>query len=227
MCMGSCRPYVILNAAMTLDGKIASTKGDSSISSKKDLTRVHRLRGTVDAILVGINTVLTDNPILVAKYRTRNPTRIIIDSKARINSRTKVMHTCKNIPTIIAVSNRASRLNLKKIRSLGASVFICGKNQVDLKKLLIMLKDKGINKVLVEGGGEINWSMLRAGLVDEIMVTVAPKIVGGRNAITLVEGMGFPRINNCKIKLKLEKIKKIEDEVVLSYKIMRANTHLF
>ena len=92
-------------------------------------------------------------------------------------------------------------------------------NRVDLKKLLAILKRLGMNKLLVEGGGEINWSMLTSGLVDEIIVTVAPKIVGGRDAVTFVEGEGFAKINNC-IKLRLAKIRKIDNEVVLSYKII-------
>ena len=218
--MAQYRPYVILNAAMTLDGKIATNKGDSAISSKIDLARVHRLRAKVDAILVGINTVLTDNPMLTAKNAGKNPIRVIVDSRARIGFTTRIMHTCNTIPTIIAVSKKAPKSKLEKIKSRGATVLVCGKDKVGLKLLLAMLKNKGINKLFVEGGGEINWSMLTNGLVDEIMVTVAPKIVGGRDAVTLVEGKGFVKIDKG-IKLKFGKIRKIGSEVVLSYKIMK------
>lgn len=211
------RPYVILNAAMTLDGKIATSNGDSNISSSRDLARVHALRGEVDAILVGINTVLADDPILTARNGRKNPTRVIVDSKGRIGSTTRIMRSCNVVPAIIAVSERASRSKLKKIKSHGATVLLCGKNKVDLKKLLAMLKKRGIKRLLVEGGGEINWSVLKDGLVDEISVTIAPRVVGGRHAITLVEGEGVARISDG-VKLKLGKISRMGNEVVLFYR---------
>lgn len=217
--MARYKPYVIMNAAMTLDGKIASNSGDSKISSRLDMERVHELRSKVDAILVGINTVLTDNPLLTARHGRKNPIRVIVDSKARIGFATKIMRSCNAIPTIIALSEKAPESKINKLKSLGASVLVCGKSKVDLKKLLIMLKDSGVNKLLVEGGGEINWSMLADGLVDEVTVTVAPKMIGGREAVTLVEGKGFGMINKG-IKLKLIGIKKISNEVVLSYKVI-------
>lgn len=217
--MARYKPYVIMNATMTLDGKIASNSGDSKISSRLDLERVHELRSKVDAILVGINTVLTDNPLLTARHGRKNPIRVIVDSKARIGFATKIMRSCNTIPTIIALSEKAPKSKIKKLKSLGASVLVCGKSKVDLKKLLVMLKDSGVNKLLVEGGGEINWSMLTDGLVDEVTVTVAPKMIGGREAVTLVEGKGFGMINKG-IKLKLIRMKKISNEVVLSYKVI-------
>tara|TARA_Y100000780_G_C13635532_1_gene398318 strand:- start:530 stop:1189 length:660 start_codon:yes stop_codon:yes gene_type:complete len=214
------RPYVILNAAMTLDGKIVTVKGDSSISSRTDLIRVHELRANVDAILIGINTVETDNPMLTAKNGKKNPIRVIVDSEARIKFTTKIMRSCNIISTVIAVSHKATNSKLEKIKSRGASVLVCGmNNKVYLKKLLKILKNIGVNRLLVEGGGEINWSMLTNGLVDEIIVTIAPTIVGGRSAITLVEGIGFTKVNNS-LKLKLQKIRKIDSEVILYYKII-------
>ncbi len=218
--MAQYRPYVILNAAMTLDGKIATNKGDSAISSKIDLARVHRLRAKVDAILVGINTVLTDDPMLTAKNASKNPIRVIVDSRARIGIATKIMRTCNTISTVIAVSKKAPKPKLEKIKARGVTVLVCGKDKVDLKRLLVMLKNKKINKLLVEGGGEINWSMVANRLADEIMVTVAPHIVGGRDAVTLVEGKGFAKIDSS-VKLKLWKITKIASEVVLFYKVIK------
>ena len=101
--MARYKPYVIMNAAMTLDGKIASNSGDSKISSRLDLERVHELRSKVDAILVGINTVLTDNPLLTARHGRKNPMRVIVDSEGRIGSATKIMRSCNAILTIIAL----------------------------------------------------------------------------------------------------------------------------
>jgi 2,5-diamino-6-(ribosylamino)-4(3H)-pyrimidinone 5'-phosphate reductase len=170
--------------------------------------------------MVGINTVLIDDPMLTAKLvNGKNPTRIIIDSKARIGLNSRIMQSCDKILTIIASSEMASKAKLQKIATKGAAAMVLGKSKVDLERLLSVLKDIGISKLLVEGGGEINWSMLLNGLVDEVLVTISPRIVGGRNAVTLVEGQGFAKITNG-IKLKLYKVSKNESEVVLFYRVI-------
>jgi len=218
--MARYRPYVILNAAMTLDGKISTIQKDSKISSRKDLERVHKLRERVDAIMVGINTVIIDDPMLTARLvNGKNPARIIVDSKARIGLNSRIMQSCDKILTIIASSESASKAKLQKIAAKGAVGLVLGKSKVDVEKLLSVLKDIGINRLLVEGGGEINWSMLLNGLVDEVMVTIAPRIVGGRNAVTLVEGQGFAKISNG-IRLKLYKVSKNDSEIVLFYRAL-------
>ncbi len=222
--MARSRPYVILNAAMTLDGKIATASGDSKISSAEDLRRVHRLRARVDAILVGINTVIVDDPMLTVKGGGRsrkNPVRVIVDSRARIPLDSRIMRTCRQVQTVIASSQLASRSKLEKIRSRGAILLVAGRKQVDLAKLLYLLKMKGVKKLLVEGGGEINWSMLSKNLVDEVIVTVAPRIVGGRKAITLAEGLGSTRIENG-VRLKLRKTVRNGNAAVLYYRIAAA-----
>jgi 2,5-diamino-6-(ribosylamino)-4(3H)-pyrimidinone 5'-phosphate reductase len=204
---------------MTLDGKIATFTGDSGISSERDLKRVHKLRSTVDVILVGINTVLVDDPMLSARrVKGKNPMRVIVDSSARISLNSRIMRSCKKIPTLIATSEKASKARLQRIIVKGAHVMIVGKKKVDLAKLLFMLQDRGVRKLLVEGGGEINWSMLNNDLVDELIVTIAPRIIGGRDAITLVEGEGYAMTSRG-VKLKLNKIKNVEGEVILFYKV--------
>jgi len=111
------RPHVILSAATTLDGKIATKSGDSKLSSKKDIIRLHKLRTKVDAILIGKNTVERDDPVLNVRYtKGTNPIRIILDSKGVISSKSKIIKTCKNIPTIIIVSKRALKQNLIRLR---------------------------------------------------------------------------------------------------------------
>lgn len=218
--MARYRPYVIMNAAMTLDGKITTVARDSRISSTKDLLRVHRLRSKIDAVMVGINTVMSDDPMLTARrVNGKNPTRIIIDSKAKIGLNSRIMRSCNKILTIIAASQKAGRAKLEKIIARRAIVIILGKNKVDLAKLLSILKDSGMKRLLVEGGGEINWTMLSNGFVDEVMVTVAPRIVGGRNAVTLVEGAGFARVSKG-IKLKLYRTAKNGNEIVLFYRVV-------
>jgi 2,5-diamino-6-(ribosylamino)-4(3H)-pyrimidinone 5'-phosphate reductase len=213
---------VIINSAMTLDGKISSYTGNSCISSKKDLVRVHKLRSKVDAIVVGINTVLIDNPMLTVRFIRNNnrscPTRIIIDSYGRIPLDSKILKTAATIKTIIVVTKQASKDTIEKIKKLGAHVIIIGSKLINLKKLFNILYRMGYRKILIEGGGELNWSCLHDGIVNELIITIAPIVVGGRNAITLVEGKGYSTISEG-IKLKLTKIiqNKNDNEITLYY----------
>jgi len=214
---------VLINAAMTIDGKIATNLGDSAISSKQDLRRLHRLRSSVDAIVIGISTVIVDNPRLtvrlVKRYGT-TPVRIIIDSTGRIPLDSKILKSASKINTIVAVTSRTSDKRIDKIKSAGAMVIVAGARTVDLKDLFCILKKMGFNKILVEGGGELNWSILQLGIVNELMVTVAPRIVGGRTATTLVEGDGYTRISES-IKTELIKISRQNNgEIMLYYKLV-------
>lgn len=213
---------VLINAAMTIDGKIATNLGDSTISSKQDLRRLHRLRCSVDAIIIGISTVIIDNPRLTVRLVKRHgttPVRIIVDSIGRIPLDSKILKSASKINTIVAVTKRASDERVDEIKSAGAIVIVAGTKTVDLKELFFILKKMGFNKILVEGGGELNWSILQLGIVNELMVTVAPRIVGGRTATTLVEGDGYERISNG-IKMELIKVSRQNNgEVVLYYKL--------
>ena len=213
---------VLINAAMTIDGKIATNLGDSKISSKQDLRRLHRLRSSVDAVIIGISTVIADNPRLTVRLVKRHgttPVRIIVDSIGRIPLDSKILKSASKINTIVAVTKRASDERVDKIKSAGAIVIVAGTKTVDLKELFFILKKMGFNKILVEGGGELNWSILQLGIVNELMVTVAPRIVGGRTATTLVEGDGYDRISDG-IKMELIKMSRQNNgEVVLYYKL--------
>lgn len=218
---------VIINGAMTLDGKIATATGDSKISSKQDLVRVHRLRASVDAIVVGISTILVDDPLLTVRFaRGATPARVIVDSRGRLPLESRVLRSAGEIRTIVAVTSQAPADRLEKIRTAGAEVLVVKEGTgyaaavprgVNLKELFSNLDKMGIRKILVEGGGELNWSLLRLGMVDELTVTVAPKIAGGRLATTLVEGDGFDQMSEG-IKLKLERVeRKKSGELVLRY----------
>jgi 2,5-diamino-6-(ribosylamino)-4(3H)-pyrimidinone 5'-phosphate reductase len=213
---------VLINAAMTIDGKIATNIGDSAISSKQDLRRLHRLRSSVDAIVIGISTVIVDNPRLTVRLVKRcgiTPVRIIVDSTGRIPLDSKILKSASKINTIVAVTTRTSDKRIDKIKSAGAMVIVAGARTVDLKELFYILKKMGFNKILVEGGGELNWSILQLGIVNELMVTIAPRIVGGRTATTLVEGNGYTRISEG-IKTELIKISRQNNgEIMLYYKL--------
>jgi len=215
--MASYRPYVILSAAASLDGKIATKSGDSRFSSGKDKTRVYRLRATVDAILVGKNTVKRDDPILtVHQVKGKNPIRIILDSRATISTKSRIIKTCNKIPTIIAVSKKASNKNLENLRKFPLKIIVSGNNIVNIKKLLKTLWKLKIRKILVEGGGTVNWEFVKQNLFDEIIVTITPFLVGGKDAVSIIEGKGFSQITKSR-KLKLEKILHLENEAILYY----------
>jgi 2,5-diamino-6-(ribosylamino)-4(3H)-pyrimidinone 5'-phosphate reductase len=212
------RPHVILNAAMTLDGKIATRSGDSRMSSHADLKQLHIMRSRVDAVLIGIGTQLNDNPFLtVRQIKGRDPIRIVVDSLARTSPKSRIFSADGGC-TIIAVSKKAPNTRIEKLRQKGAKVILCGTEYVDLRALLAVLYKMGIKRVLLEGGGRLNWSMLAGKLVDEMRVTIAPFVVGGEKATTLAEGFGVGKMSHA-IRLSLAKTTRIGNELALSYTV--------
>ncbi|MBR2558653.1 MAG: 2,5-diamino-6-(ribosylamino)-4(3H)-pyrimidinone 5'-phosphate reductase, partial [Methanobrevibacter sp.] len=176
--------HVILNAAMTLDGKIATASGSSNISGEEDLKRVHEIRRDCDAIMVGIGTVLADDPRLtVHKIDANpedNPLRVVVDSRCRTPIAARI--TNKDAKTLIAGANEykydflvSDRYDVFKKR--GVEFFWSGEKQVDLKALMNHLQRQGIKKLMLEGGSTLNFSMIRDGLIDEINICVAPMVV--------------------------------------------------
>jgi 2,5-diamino-6-(ribosylamino)-4(3H)-pyrimidinone 5'-phosphate reductase len=207
---------------MTVDGKIATTCGNSRISSKQDLIRVHELRSSVDAILVGISTVLIDDPLLTVRLIRaigKDPARVVVDSEGRIPLDSRILKTAHRVATIVVVSERAHDNKIHKLRSTGAIVIIAGRVMVDLGEALSCLKKMGFKNILAEGGGELNWSLLDLGVVDQLIVTVSPKLVGGRSATTLVEGDGYEKISQA-IRMELKKVlRQNNGELVLFYEL--------
>ena len=215
--MGRFRPHVIFSAAITLDGKLATRTRDSKLSSKADKNRVHKLRGRVDAILIGKNTAKLDDPILsVHNAKKKNPIRIILDSNATIKNNSRILRTSSKIPTIITVAESAYKKNLQRLEKLPVQIIVCGKRRINIKKLLIALRKQGIKKILIEGGGETNWSFVKENLVDEVIITVTPYLVGGISATTLVDGDGFSTVAKS-TKLKLKSVRRMNNEIILHY----------
>lgn len=215
--MEKSRPHVILSAAISIDGKIATRLGDSKLSSKKDKIRIHKLRSKVDAILVGKNTVQRDDPLLTVRYvKGKNPIRIILDSRGTINVDSKILQTSNKIPTIIAVSKKISKSNLKKLKKFPVEIIMTGKNSVNIKSLMNHLSKRKIKNILVEGGGTVNWQFIHNNLFDEILIAISPFIIGGTNAITFVQGKGFDKIKKSP-RLRLNTIKKLENYLILHY----------
>ena len=211
-------PYVALKYAMTADGKTASKTGKSKwITGEKSRLFVHQLRNRYSCILAGIGTVLSDNPLLTSRIPGgRNPVRIICDSKLRIPLDCNIVQTAKEIPTIIACCQENEK---KSALEKSGCEILClpGKNGVDLKKLTETLGERSLDSILIEGGSEIHYSALEAGIVQHIYAFTAPKIFGGK-AKTPVEGEGIELPENC-FQLELERIEKIGDDILAEYNV--------
>jgi diaminohydroxyphosphoribosylaminopyrimidine deaminase/5-amino-6-(5-phosphoribosylamino)uracil reductase len=192
------RPWVIANWAMTLDGKIASRTGDSRwISSAESRAVVHDLRGRVDAILVGRRTAEVDDPLLTARPAgLRTATRIVVDSQGVLASSSQLVQTARTTPLVVAVSQQAEPANRTRLESAGCEVLVChGATHAErLDALLVELGRRRMTNVLVEGGGEVLGTLLDMRAIDEIHLFVAPKLIGGQQALSPVGGLGLARI---------------------------------
>ena len=210
-------PHIILSAAISIDGKIATYSGDSKLSSKKDIIRLHKLRSQVDGILVGKKTVEQDDPLLTIRFaKGKNPMRIILDSNGAISAKSNILKTANQVPTIIAVSKKISQANLRKLNQFPLEIIKTGESSVNIKSLMKQLFQKGLETILIEGGGTINWQFIKNNLFDEIYLTISPFIIGGTEAISFVQGKGFNKIIQSP-KLKLKSIQKLENHVLLHY----------
>ena len=210
-------PYVILSAAISIDGKISTNIGDSKLSSKSDSIRLHKLRSKVDAILIGKNTLLQDDPLLTVRYtKGKNPIRIILDSTGSIPTNSRIIKTSNDVQTIIAVSKKINKKNLLRLQKLPVEVIMSGENSINLKLLLKKLSSKKIKTILVEGGGTVNWEFIKNNLFNELIITLSPFLIGGTDAISFVEGKGFAKISNSP-NLKLKSIKRLKNYLVLNY----------
>ncbi|MCD6157761.1 MAG: 2,5-diamino-6-(ribosylamino)-4(3H)-pyrimidinone 5'-phosphate reductase [Euryarchaeota archaeon] len=215
------RPYVIINCAMSVDGKVAlRTRRQTRISSYEDMKRVHELREKVDAVLVGIGTVLSDNPSLKAKEKylgrkpRKQPIRIVLDAKLRIPEQAEVLDG--TTPTIIFV-----REGMKSQRILkNATVIEVREDKdgiLDLEEVLSILWEKGVRKLMVEGGGTVIWEFIRRGLFDDLYVYIGSMVIGGKDAPTMAEGEGAGSYDEI-IRLELIDVRRLGDGVLLHYR---------
>ena len=180
------KPFVLIKVAMSADGRIATKTGDSKHKTSKEArTLVHQLRAEADAVMVGVNTVLRDNPELTPRlYKGKDPFKIVVDSHLRIPKSCNLMKDASKL--IVATTNKASKSEIQKLQDKGIRVIITksDKGMVDLKELMKELGKSEITSVMIEGGSELNSSAIKAGLVDKIMIFTAPKLIGnGKGAI--------------------------------------------
>lgn len=213
------QPYVVMKYAMTMDGKIATKTGKSKwITSEESRKIVHKMRHEYRAILVGIGTVLKDNPMLNTRIEgMRSPIRVICDSKLLIPLDSKICQSAKEYPTIVACAD-AKKEKKEALEKLGIQVLEVPKTEkIDLKRLMERLGRQNIDSVLVEGGGTLNESMLKQDLVDEVNVFLAPKLFGGKEAPSPVEGSGISEVKEAK-RFYLYKIQQIGEDVQITYR---------
>ena len=209
-------PFVTAKFACSLDGKISTVTGESQwISCEESRNFVHRLRDISDGIMVGVGTVLSDNPSLTARIENgKNPVRIIVDSFARTPLNSKILNDGA-AKTIIAVTENAPAEKVVKLKKSGAEIIFAGNLQVELDLLMQELINREITSILLEGGGTLNFSMFRAGYVDKVFAFVAPKIIGGKTALTPVAGGGFEKISDA-VKLENLTAEKIGTDILIS-----------
>ncbi|MFW5938583.1 MAG: 2,5-diamino-6-(ribosylamino)-4(3H)-pyrimidinone 5'-phosphate reductase [Halanaeroarchaeum sp.] len=221
--------HVVVNAAVSVDGKLASrTREQLRISGEADFARVDRLRTSVDAVMVGVGTVLADDPSLsldderLVENRTErggdpHPARIVADSHARTPPDATILDD--SAQTYVLASEATPEDHLRSIEAAGATTVVAGEDRVDLCDAFDILAGRGIESIMVEGGGEVIFSLFEAGLVDELTLFVGSMIVGGRDAPTLADGEGFvedyPR-------LELRSVERLDDGVLLEYDVADA-----
>ncbi|WP_419822386.1 bifunctional diaminohydroxyphosphoribosylaminopyrimidine deaminase/5-amino-6-(5-phosphoribosylamino)uracil reductase RibD [Anoxybacterium hadale] len=203
------RPFVTIKAAVSLDGKTAAYTGASKwITGEHSRREVQLLRNSHTAVMVGVNTVLADDPELTCRMPGgRSPRKIILDSHLRIPKTSKIMTglgsspgsplekpSCKDEQTILACSEDADTRTAKELEALGAMVLRCKSKEgrVDLDDLMNQLGALGIDSILLEGGGTVNAAAFSQGIVNKLLLHMAPKILGGASAKTFVEGLGVP-----------------------------------
>ncbi|MFX0049120.1 MAG: 2,5-diamino-6-(ribosylamino)-4(3H)-pyrimidinone 5'-phosphate reductase [Candidatus Hermodarchaeota archaeon] len=214
------RPYVILSAAMTIDGKIATKDGDPDISNEEDWKFVHKLRTEVDAIMVGKGSIIKDNPKLHIKYyKHKGYYRVVLDSNLSIPIESNVIIYKPEIyPTIIVTTENASADKIKVFESKNVEIIKSGNgNRVDIVNLMPILYSKGVERILLEGGGNLNWSFIKNNLIDEIRITIGPWMAGGKDAVSLVEGEGYTKMHESP-RYCLFNVKKNNNYVTLNYK---------
>ncbi|MDD1724933.1 MAG: 2,5-diamino-6-(ribosylamino)-4(3H)-pyrimidinone 5'-phosphate reductase [Methanospirillum sp.] len=224
------RPHVLINVAISADGKLSTReRRQVKISGRTDFERVDHLKASCDAVMVGIGTVLADDPSLTVKSadliaervrsgKPEHPVRIVIDSRGRLPPDAKILHKGLG-KRIVAVTESVSPDRIS-VLSPYADIILAGSRQVDLEILLERLYEAGIRRLMVEGGGTLIWGLFSAGLVDEISTFVGNMIIGGKDAPTLADGEGFVTENHFP-RLYLDSVTPLDEGVMIHWKVIK------
>jgi diaminohydroxyphosphoribosylaminopyrimidine deaminase/5-amino-6-(5-phosphoribosylamino)uracil reductase len=217
------RPLVVLKSAMTLDGKVATTTGDSRwISGESSRARAHRWRAELDAVAVGIGTALTDDPLLTARVEAvpRQPRRVVFDSEAQLPITSSLVGSIDEAPLIVVCSRAAARTRTQALEAAGAEVItVAGENEAArVRAALDELGARDVQSLLLEGGPHLAGAFLDAGEVDEMRVFVAPIVAGGRQARSPIEGQGFQLIGAARRALAHD-VDEIGDDVLITARL--------
>lgn len=212
------RPFVILKTAMSLDGKTATRQGESKWITGIDSRKfVHKLRSHVDAVMVGIGTVLKDDPLLTSRYTKyqKQPLRIILDSKARTPLSSKVVKD-GSARTLIAVTEAAPSKNIAALEKAGCKIIRTksANGLVDLKDLMKILGKMNISSIMIEGGASTAGSAIENGIVDKITLFIAPKIIGGKDSVPAIGGKGISLLKNA-VKISNIGVKNIGEDIII------------
>ena len=213
------RPLVVFKSAMTLDGKVATVRGDSQwISGEASRARAHRWRAESDAVAVGIGTALFDDPRLTARIEgvSRQPRRVVFDSEARLPLDSQLVRGVAEVPVTVVCSRAASRTSLQALESAGVDVIVAtGQNEAArVKHALGELGAREVQSLLLEGGPHLAGAFLEADEIDEARIFVAPLLTGGREAKTALEGIGIERIAAAPRALHVD-VDRLEDDVLI------------
>lgn len=215
------KPYVIMKIAMTADGKTATRTGHSKwITNSASRDNSHVIRKRVSAIMVGINTVIEDDPMLDCRCdNPSNPVRVVCDSNLRIPLDCDLIKTAKDIPVIIAtVSDDKEKTDI--LKSYGVEVIKTNGSRVNIKELMEELGKRKIDSVLIEGGATLHWSVLKENLVNELHLYIAPKLIGGTDAKSAVGGEGISSLDDAVI-FNAPKVELLGDDIHITYKKAR------
>ena len=215
------RPFVALKYATSLDGKIAARGGDSRwVTGPAARRQTHLLRSAYDAIAVGANTVIVDDPELTArsitdKQLSRQPVRVVVDGRLRVSPGARVFDPQLPGRSLVATTGAAARRHGNALKASGVDVrSFAGARQIEILPLLEALAAEGVTSILVEGGGELGWSFVASGTVDHVYAFVAPKLVGGASATTPVDGEGFPDLAGA-LQLRFVNSRTFGDDILL------------
>lgn len=218
-------PYVVMKYAMTMDGKIATRTGASKwITGERAREYVHEERCRYSAIMAGIGTILKDDPMLNVRGidGAHQPLRVIIDSNISIPMDSAIVRTSKEYPTVVMCNHVADEAKADMLKAFGISIIEApdSEGHVDIKKVMKWLADNKYDSVYIEGGGRIHEAALSSGVVNHASVYIAPKIFGGANAKSPVEGLGVEAPDFATM-FELKEVKRLDDDILLSYDVRK------